>query len=917
MNCERLQQGWLVEYLTGALDDGMRREVERHLASCPSCKAEADTMGAAVPALQAGLAARRNLSPRLDTARRREILKTVRGKRVEVIQASSWWVRYQPLLNVAAILILTLTCVGLFMPAMSMSHGRAKQASISAARARDAQVRLGLDLSQAEGMAAKDRPPVMMALACKRSGAARGGSGEVAEESDTIALEPSDRSKVSHEGWNVGGVLLDGVVVNGERRRVEIEKRADAIVPAATPPADGSYLSGTPAKPAEEPMQRSALRYGHDGNGRQNEAEREVARGEMKKAEDLAPSTPLVMSGLYSSRSEGGRKSALARYGGGNAKDDGKSGAVQRPDITKLAGSDDLEVAADAPGLTVQKALKEDSADLIKALEETSVKAGSLSRGAGPESGKQAQQLAQQEQPAATAMSEATAAPQKPAQQAQQKAIQAQQQAQEPVREDQQQAYAKDVPGVGSGDGRRGRRDEKREADDKKIEEPAPVYGQEIEAAKNPFSTFSIDVDTASFTRSRQFLLSGKLPSPGAVRVEEFVNAFEYGYPSPERKAFAVYADRARSPFRSQYETLRIGVRGKVIGRDRQKRSVLTLVIDASGSMNAPDRLDLVKASLRLLLDNMAPNDRIAIITFGSEARLALDATPVSKKAEILKVLDSLQTSGSTQLEGGIKLGYETAARHFASGALNRVLILSDGVANLGAGTASEILAQVESYRRQGIYCSVFGFGSGPYNDAMLETLADKGDGVYRFVDSPAEARRVFVDDLAANLHVIARDVKIQVEFDPRRVKTYRQLGYENRALTKEQFRDDTVDAGEVGSGQSVTALYEIRVQGNALDPLGMVRVRWMDPETGKVEELERPLLASEGHASFDAAPARFRLAAGVAEFADHLRRHPLAAGTEMGEVERVIRAVSMELPLDRRVADLVQMVTAARNMIK
>jgi len=305
------------------------------------------------------------------------------------------------------------------------------------------------------------------------------------------------------------------------------------------------------------------------------------------------------------------------------------------------------------------------------------------------------------------------------------------------------------------------------------------------------------------------------------------------------------------------------------------------------------------------------------VVTFGSETRLVLDDVPVAEKKTILAALDRLQTSGSTQLEGGIRLGYETAARRFRSGSVNRVLILSDGVANLGAGTASEILAQVEQYRRQGIYCSVFGFGKGPYNDAMLETLADKGDGVYRFVDSLAEVRRVFVDDLAANLHVIARDVKIQVEFDPRRVKTYRQLGYENRALTREQFRDDTVDAGEVGSGQSVTALYEIRVQGAAADPLGTVRVRWMDPETGKVEEMEHPLRASERYESFEAAPTRFRLAAGVAEFADHLRGHPLAAGTDWSDVERVVRAVAMELPLDQRVADLVRMVTEARNLGK
>ena len=443
---------------------------------------------------------------------------------------------------------------------------------------------------------------------------------------------------------------------------------------------------------------------------------------------------------------------------------------------------------------------------------------------------------------------------------------------------------------------------------------PPQVFNPIVESKENAFSTFGLDVDTASFTLARRYLLQGKRPPEGAIRVEEFVNAFEYAYRAPERDTFAVYADRARSPFRPSLDVLRIAVRGKVIGRDRMKPSVLTFVIDTSGSMNTPDRLDLIRKSLVMLVDHLAPQDSATIVAFGSEARLVLDQTKASHKDAIRAAINGLQTAGSTHLEAGMRLGYQMAARNFASGAINRVLLMSDGVANLGAATADEILAQVERYRKQGIYCSVFGVGQGTYNDTMLGTLADKGDGVYRFVDSPAEAKRVFVDELAATLCTIAKDVKIQVQFDPERVTRYRQLGYEKRHLEKEQFRDDTVDAGEVGAGQSATALYEVAVAGNSAEPLGTVRLRWKDADTGQVEERAIPIKADDHYASFEGAPVRFRLAAGVAEFADLLRRNPNTAGTIVRDVAGVIRPVGLELNLDQQVQALVRMVNAVRE---
>ena len=447
------------------------------------------------------------------------------------------------------------------------------------------------------------------------------------------------------------------------------------------------------------------------------------------------------------------------------------------------------------------------------------------------------------------------------------------------------------------------------------IKLPPAEFNPYVEAAENAFSTFSIDVDTAAYTMSRKEILEGRAPAPETVRTEEFVNFFDYDYAAPAAGMFAVHTAMALSPFRPPLELLKIGVQGQRLGREQERAAVLTLVIDTSGSMNTADRLGLIRQSLHLLLDKLAPEDRVALVQFASEPRLLLEHTPASEKNRILAAVDSLKTSGSTQLEGGLKLGYETAARGFRPGASNRVLLMSDGVANLGAGDAEAILRTVEQFRKQGITCSVLGFGSGIYNDPMLEKLADKGDGQYVFIGSLDEARRVLVDNLAATLHVIASDVKIQVEFNPKRVKRFRQIGYENRKLTKEQFRDDTVDAGEVGSGQSVTALYDVELHGPAAEPVGTVRVRYRRADTGAIEEIAHRITATDRLPAFDKAPARYRLAAGVAEFAEKLRRSPYTDGTEFPEIENALRPAALELSLDSNVQDLVRLVEAARRL--
>ena len=436
-----------------------------------------------------------------------------------------------------------------------------------------------------------------------------------------------------------------------------------------------------------------------------------------------------------------------------------------------------------------------------------------------------------------------------------------------------------------------------------------------VETELNPFSTFSIDVDTASYTLARNYMIHGKLPPAEAVRTEEFVNFFDYAYKAPVNRMFAVYTECAPTPFGRSLYLLKIGVKGRHLGREESRPAILTFLIDTSGSMSTADRIGLVKKALHLLLTRLGPNDQVAIVQYDSRARLVLEHTPASEKARILEKINRIQTSGSTNLEQGMKLAYEVAAANFVAGAVNRVLILSDGVANLGTVAAEQILKNVEAYRKQGIYCSVYGFGMGTYDDTMLESLANKGDGAYVFIDSVDEARRVFVDELAATLNVIGSDVKIQVEFNPSRVKRYRQLGYENRRLRKQDFRDDKIDAGEVGSGQSVTALYEIELRGSSRDPIGVVRLRYRDANTGTVEEISRPIRADTIRPRFEDSSVQFRLAASVTAFAEILRGSPYMAENDTEDVARVLRPVALELSLDRRVQELLRLVQGAGSM--
>lgn len=447
------------------------------------------------------------------------------------------------------------------------------------------------------------------------------------------------------------------------------------------------------------------------------------------------------------------------------------------------------------------------------------------------------------------------------------------------------------------------------------VREPAE-YNPYVMAADNAFSTFSIDVDTASYGLARNQIFSGVLPEPESVRTEEFVNSFDYDYRPPAgAQTFAVYNEMAPSPFRSRMEILKIGVKGRRIGRDDHRGAVLTLVVDTSGSMSSPERIGLVKQSLGLLLDQLDPSDKVAIVQFGGEARLVSEHTPVSEKEALLAAIDVLQPGGPTQFDQGLELGYQVAVNAFQAGDSNRIIIMSDGVANLGELDPDAILNQVEAYRKKGIYLSVLGFGAGTYDDSLLERLANRGDGAYAYVDTIDEARHLFVDQLAATLHVIASDVKIQVEFNPKRVVRYRQIGYENRQLTQEQFRDDSVDAGEVGSGQSVTALYEVELAPEVAprDPIATVYVRYRRTDNQAVEEINSLVTDNSRVDRFEEASPRFRLAACVAEFAERLRCSPYADGTEMINIIERLQPVAAALDLDGQVQELLQLISMTR----
>lgn len=433
-----------------------------------------------------------------------------------------------------------------------------------------------------------------------------------------------------------------------------------------------------------------------------------------------------------------------------------------------------------------------------------------------------------------------------------------------------------------------------------------------VSAASDNLSTFAIDVDTGSYTLMRRYLTDGNAPPPESVRIEEYVNYFDYSYARPEGESFAIHLDGAPSPFTSgdgEY-LVRVGIQGYEVPAETRPDMLLIFVVDTSGSMEGGNRLGQVKASLSMLTEQLRPGDRIGLIEYGSTAQIVLEPTDITNHSDILWAINSLQTNGSTNAEHGLQLAYQMADALREGEQPTRIILCSDGVANVGNTTPEAILEHAQA----GITLSTFGFGMGNYNDVLMEQLADQGDGAYAYVDTPDEAERLFVENLTGTLLTIARDAKIQVEFNPGVIAYYRLLGYENRAVADEDFRNDTVDAGEIGSGHSVTALYEVRpVSGASPAQAALtVRVRYADPDSNEVEEIAQSLALGSFAESFETAPPSLQLAAVVAEYAERLSLSSQVTEDSMREVLREAFRVGDLFPENAEVQEFIDLLLLA-----
>jgi Ca-activated chloride channel family protein len=419
---------------------------------------------------------------------------------------------------------------------------------------------------------------------------------------------------------------------------------------------------------------------------------------------------------------------------------------------------------------------------------------------------------------------------------------------------------------------------------------------QTLRVADVPVSTFSIDVDTGAYSNMRRWISQGQLPPEDAVRVEEFINYFNYDYPVPEQsgRPFQVQTEIAQTPWNPASHLLRIGVQGYEVPPQALPASNLVFLVDVSGSMQSQDKLPLLKQALSLLTRKMDANDTISLVVYAGASGIVLDSVSGNQNATISNALQQLEAGGSTNGAAGIRLAYQLARQNFKAGGVNRVILATDGDFNVGVASTEELIDMIERQRKSGIALTTLGFGTGNYNDHMLEQLADAGNGNHAYIDRLSEARKVLSEEMSSTLMTIARDVKIQVEFNPQTVAEYRLIGYENRVLNEEDFNNDQVDAGEIGAGHNVTALYEITLAGSdyrrlpphryeqALstnerptrhaDELAHLRIRYKTPREDRSSLIESPIRISEINSEAATASDDFRFAAAVAAFGQKLR---------------------------------------------
>jgi Ca-activated chloride channel family protein len=453
--------------------------------------------------------------------------------------------------------------------------------------------------------------------------------------------------------------------------------------------------------------------------------------------------------------------------------------------------------------------------------------------------------------------------------------------------------------------------------------------------AKEPLSTFAVDVDTASYSNSRRYLLTqNQLPPKDAVRVEEFINYFSYDYPKPRGEhPVALSTEVAACPWNTKHKLVRVGLQGQTLTAEGTPPRNFVFLVDTSGSMQPENRLPLLKKGLAMLVEQLAARDRVAIVTYAGYAGLALPATPGDRKEEILRVIDSLHAHGSTNGGEGIVLAYRIANENFIEGGANRVILGTDGDFNVGVTDQGSLTRLIEERRKGGIFLTILGFGMGNLKDATLEKLAQYGNGHYAYIDSEREARKVFVEQGGA-LVPIAKDVRVQVEFNPKRVQAYRLVGYEHRLMRNEDFNDDTKVAGAMGSGHSVTAFYEIVPPGVPLDLPGVdplkyqespkttpraegdelmvVKVRYKTPEGEKSKLLGLPV--RDADRPFEQATADFRWAASVAAFGMLLRDSPYKGAATFGRAGQWARR-ALEPDRDGYRVECMRMMEAAERL--
>jgi Ca-activated chloride channel homolog len=455
-----------------------------------------------------------------------------------------------------------------------------------------------------------------------------------------------------------------------------------------------------------------------------------------------------------------------------------------------------------------------------------------------------------------------------------------------------------------------------------------------LETVRAPLSTFSIDVDTASYSNVRRFLNQGSLPPKDAVRIEELVNYFEYDYPQPVGDVpFSVNTEVAACPWNANHKIVQIGLQGKKVSLDNVPPSNLVFLLDVSGSMNSPDKLPLLKQGLKTMVNQLSNKDRVAIVVYAGASGLALPSTSADDKQKINEALDRLEAGGSTNGGQGIRLAYQVAQDNFISNGNNRVILATDGDFNVGLTNDNELVSMVEQKRQSNIFLSVLGFGSGNLNDSMMEKLADKGNGNYAYIDSNEEARKALGNQVAGTLYTIAKDVKIQVEFNPAKVAGYRLIGYENRLLADKDFNDDKKDAGEIGAGHTVTALYEVVPAGQKVENPGVddlryskvepsdtnfnaelltVKLRYKEPDGDQSRLLTMGLLDKNN--AFENASENLRFASAVAGFGMLLRDSNYKGNVNFNEVWQIANSARGN-DLKNYRTEFVELVEKARRM--